>query len=176
MARISLVDEKDHPELTALIGKIKAGRRGDLLNIYKLLLHSPPLAATWLEHVGAVRWKTTLDGRIRELAIIRIAYLNRIAYVLQQHVPKLALADGVTLEECNALADWRGSPFFDARERAVLGYADAMVEGPDVLDAVFEDVKHHFGEREILELTVLIGTYIMHNRVFNALKVDLEPS
>jgi len=176
MARISLVEEKDHPELTALIGKIKAGRRGDLLNIYKLLLHSPPLAATWLEHVGAVRWKTTLDGRIRELAIIRIAYLNRIAYVLQQHVPKLALADGVTLEECNALADWRGSPFFDARERAVLGYADAMVEGSDVPDAVFEDVKHHFGEREILELTVLIGTYIMHNRVFNALKVDLEPS
>jgi alkylhydroperoxidase family enzyme len=176
MARISLVEEKDHPELAVLIGKIKAGRRGELLNIYKLLLHAPALAATWLEHVGAVRWKTTLDRRIRELAIIRIAYLNRIAYVLQQHVPKLALADGVTLEECNALSDWSGSTFFDARERAVLGYADAMVKGPDVPDAVFEDVKRHFGEHEILELTVLIGTYIMHNRVFNALKVDLEPS
>ena len=176
MARISLVQEHDHPELAELIGTIKAGRRGELLNIYKLLLHSPPLAATWLEHVGAVRWKTRLDGRIRELAIIRIAHLNRIAYVLQQHVPALALADGVTLEECEALADWRGGKFFDARERAVLAYADAMVGGPEVADAMFEDVKRHFSEREILELTVLIGTYIMHNRVFNALKVDLDPA
>jgi 4-carboxymuconolactone decarboxylase len=176
MARISLVEEKDHPELAEVIDKIKAGRRGALLNIYKLLLHAPPLAATWLEHVGAVRWKTKLDGRIRELAIIRIAHLNRIAYVLQQHVPTLALADGVTLDECAALADWRGSQFFDSRERAVLAYADAMVQGPEVADAVFDDVKRHFGEREIVELTVLIGTYIMHNRVFNALKVDLEPA
>src|SRR5215470_7243527 len=108
MARISFVEERDHPELAELIGKIKAGRHGTLLNIYKLLLHSPPLAATWLEHLAGVRWKTRLDGRIRELAIIRIAYRNRIAYVLQQHVPTLALADGVSLDECKALADWRG--------------------------------------------------------------------
>ena len=47
MARISLVEEKDHPELAEVIDKIKAGRRGALLNIYKLLLHAPPLAATW---------------------------------------------------------------------------------------------------------------------------------
>jgi alkylhydroperoxidase family enzyme len=37
-------------------------------------------------------------------------------------------------------------------------------------------LRRHFAEREIVELTVLIGTYIMHNRVFNALKVDLEPT
>ena len=40
MARISYIEEKDHPELAAEIGKIKGGR-GALINIYKLLLHSP---------------------------------------------------------------------------------------------------------------------------------------
>jgi alkylhydroperoxidase family enzyme len=176
MARISLIEEQDHPELAELIGKIKSGRRGELLNIYKLLLHAPPLAATWLDHVGAVRWKTSLEGRVRELAIIRIAYLNRIDYVLQQHVPKLALADGVTLDECTALKDWRASSLFSTAERAVLAYADAMTQGPHVPDPVFEDVRRRFNEQAIVELTVLIGTYIMHNRVFNALKVDLEPA
>jgi hypothetical protein len=40
--------------------------------------------------------------------------------VLRQHVPTLALADGLTLEECSALADWQGSKFFTAQERAAL--------------------------------------------------------
>jgi alkylhydroperoxidase family enzyme len=176
MARIPYFEEKDHPELGALIDKIKAGRRGGLLNVYKLLLHSPPLAETWLDHVGAVRWKTSLSGRIREIAIIRIAYLNRIAYVLQQHVPTLAVAEGMTEAECEALKDWRASALFDARERALLAYADAMTQGPDVPDEAFAELRRNFSEREIVELTVLIGTYIMHNRVFNALKVDLEPA
>jgi alkylhydroperoxidase family enzyme len=36
-------------------------------------------------------------------------------------------------------------------------------------------VRKHYGEREVVELTVLVGTYLMHNRVFTALRVDLEP-
>jgi len=174
MARISLIEEKDHPELSELIQRIVAGRRGGLINVYKLLLHSPPLAATWLEHVNAVRWKTQIDGRLREIVIIRIAILNRTEYVIQQHVPALALADGVTLTECDALRDWRASGFFSEKERAVLAYTDAMTRDVSVPDAVFTDVRKHFNERELVELTVLIGTYNMHNRVMQALAIDLE--
>jgi alkylhydroperoxidase family enzyme len=174
MARISLIEEKDHPELSELIQRIVAGRRGGLLNVYKLLLHSPPLAATWLEHVNAVRWKTQIEGRLREIVIIRIAILNRIEYVIQQHVPALALADGVTLAECDALRDWRASGYFSEKERAVLAYTDAMTRDVSVPDAVFTDVRRHFNERELVELTVLIGTYNMHNRVMQALAIDLE--
>jgi len=174
MARISLIEEKDHPELSELIQRIVANRRGGLLNVYKLLLHSPPLAATWLEHVNAVRWKTQIEGRLREIVIIRIAVLNRIDYVIQQHVPALALADGVTLAECNALRDWRASEFFSEKERAALAYTDAMTRDVSVPDAVFTDVRKHFNERELVELTVLIGTYNMHNRVMQALAIDLE--
>jgi alkylhydroperoxidase family enzyme len=175
MARVSLVDDTGHPELAELIGQIKSGRRGALLNIYKLLLHSPPLAATWLDHMSAVRWQTSLSGRVREIVVIRIAHLHRCAYVLQQHVPDMALAEGLTLPECDGLMDWKATKLFSAHERAVLAYADAMVTGPDVTEDVFESLRKHFNERELVELTVLIGSYIMHNRVFNALKVDLEP-
>ena len=48
MARISLIDERDCPDLAALVNKIRAGRRGSLINVYKLLLHRPPLAEIWL--------------------------------------------------------------------------------------------------------------------------------
>jgi alkylhydroperoxidase family enzyme len=175
MARIAYVEERDHPEIAPLIDKIKAGRRGGLLNVYKLLLHSPALAETWLDHVGAVRWKTGLTGRLRELLVIRIAHLNGIAYVLNQHVPALALAEGLTLAECDALADWRKAAAFSPAERAALAYADAMVLQTSVPDDVFAELKRHYDDSAIVEISVLIGTYLMHNRVMGALRIDLEP-
>ena len=175
MARIPLIEEDQHPELAELIGPIKAGRRGSLINVYKLLLHSPALAATWFDHNGAVRWKTTLDGRLREIIIIRIAQLNGVDYVLAQHVPALASAEGLSIAECDALAEWRASGLFDARERAALAYAEAMTLSTSVPDDVFAEVRRHFDDRGIVELSVLIGTYIMHNRVMKALAIDLEP-
>ena len=83
MARISYVEEKDHPELAADIAKIK-GARGGLINIYKLLLHSPTVTMTWFEHIGAIRWKTKLTPRLREIAIVRVARRRKYAYALQR--------------------------------------------------------------------------------------------
>ena len=175
MARVSLIEENDHPELAELIGKIRAGRRGSLINVYKLLLHAPPLATCWLDLISAARYKTELDGRLREIVIIRVAYLNRVDYVIKQHVPQLSAPEGLTQAECDALADWKASQFFSARERAALAYADAMTRDIAVPDAVFEALRPHFNERQIVELTVLIGTYNMHTRVFMALGIDPEP-
>ena len=81
----------------------------------------------------------------------------------------------MTLAECDALKDWRASGLFDEAERAALTYVDAMIAGPDVPDDIFNAVRKHYSEREVVELTVLVGTYLMHNRVFTALRVDLEP-
>jgi len=176
MARIALIAERDHPELAELIEKFRAGRRGRLINIYRMLLHSPALAQSWFNHSNAVRWKTSLDGRLREIVIIRLGHLTGCDYVLRQHVPALALADGLTLAECDALADWESSPFFGARERAVLAYADTMTRDIAVPDDLFAALRQHFDDRQIVELTVLIGSYNMNARVLRALELDLEPS
>jgi 4-carboxymuconolactone decarboxylase len=176
MARVPLIQEQGHPELAELIGKLRAGRRGKLINIYRMLLNSPALAESWFNHSNAVRWKTTLDGRLREIVIIRLGHLTGSQYVLRQHIPALALADGVTLAECDALADWRPSGLFGERERAALAYADTMTRDIEVPDAVFAEVKRHFDDRQIVELTVLVGTYNMNARVLRALELDLEPA
>lgn len=175
MARVSYIEEKNHPELAALIGKVRAGRRGTLINIYKLLLHAPPLAESWLDLISTARFKVELDGRLREIAIIRVGYLNRTDYVVKQHVPELSAPEGLSKAECDALADWRSSAFFNARERAALAYADSMTRDIAVPDAVFDALRPHFSERQIIELTVLIGIYNMHTRVFMALGIDPEP-
>jgi len=176
MARVSLIQEQEHPEFAELVDTFRAGRRGRMLNISRMLLNSPPLAESWFNHSNAVRWRTTLEGRLREIVIIRMGHLTRCDYVLRQHVPSLALADGLTMEECAALADWQGTKFFDPRERAVLTYADTMTRDVAVPDEVFAAVKRHFNDRQLVELTVLIGTYNMNARVLRALELDLEPN
>ena len=175
MARVSLIREDEHPELADLIQRFSAGRRGRLINIYRMLLNAPPLAESWFNHSNAVRWKTTLSGRLREIVIIRVGHLAQCDYVLRQHVPALALADGLSVEECDALADWACSQFFDPRERAALAYADTMTRDIAVPDDVFAAVKRHFDDRQIVELTVLIGSYNMNARVLRALELDIEP-
>jgi alkylhydroperoxidase family enzyme len=156
------------------MARIRGARRGRLINVYKLLLHSPALAESWFAHNNAVRWKTSLDGRLRELVIIRVGYLANVSYIVGQHVPNLAIPEGLTLAHCDALKDWKASTLFDARDRAVLLYTDSMTREIHVPEAVFAGLKPFFDERAIVELTVLIGTYNMHARVVQALEIDPE--
>ena len=116
-----------------------------------------------------------MEGRLREILIIRIGYLTGSAYILRQHVPTLALAEGLSQAQCDALGDWHEAQEFSAPERAALAFADAMTECIDVPDDVFEPLRDHFSERQIVELAVLIGSYNMHARVLLALEVDLQP-
>jgi 4-carboxymuconolactone decarboxylase len=174
MARVSLIEESAHPELAEPIAALRSGRRGELINVYRLLLNSPDIAMGWFELLNAVRFKTEIDDRMREIVIIRVAILNAVEYVINQHVPKLALESGLTLAQCDALRDWRASEAFSEIERAVLAYTDAMTRDVRVPDAIFADVARFYDERRIVELTVLVGAYNMHTRVMRALDIDPE--
>jgi alkylhydroperoxidase family enzyme len=143
-----------------------------VINVYKLLLHTPALAEIWLDLINAVRWKVELDGRLREIVIIRVGYLNRCSYVVKQHVPLHSEPEGLTQAECDALADWRAGNLFSARERAALAFTDASTREVEVPDAVFDELQRHFSERQVVELTVLVGTYNMHTRMCQALRID----
>jgi 4-carboxymuconolactone decarboxylase len=175
MARVLLVEERDHPELADSIAKIRGARGGRLINIYRLMLHSPALANAWFDLNQAVRYGTQIDGQSRELAVIRVAILNDVEYVQRAHGPTYALKEGLTPEQVSAVTNWQLSNLFSDQQRALLAYTDAMTREIEVLDRVFADVQKHFGERQIVELTMLIGAYNMLTRFLKALKVDPEP-
>jgi len=174
MARVPLIEEKEHPELSQLIAKIRGARGGRLINIYRLMLHSPALAHAWFDLNQAVRYGTEIDGQCRELAVIRVAILNNVEYVVRAHGPAYALKEGLTSAQVEALADWKSSDLYSDKQRALLAYVDAMTRDIDVPDAVFGDVRKYFSERQTVELTMLIGAYTMLTRFLKALKVDPE--
>ena len=175
MARVTLIEEKDHPELTEAIAKIKGARGGRLINIYRLMLHSPALANAWFDLNQAVRYGTEIDGQSRELAVIRVAILNDVEYVQHAHGPAYALKEGLTPEQVTAVSNWQPSKLFSDQQRALLAYTDAMTREIEVPDIVFNALRKHFDERQTVELTMLIGAYNMLTRFLKALKVDPEP-
>jgi alkylhydroperoxidase family enzyme len=172
MPRVPYVEEQDHPELAPLVARIKA-ERGKLLDLYKVMLHSPAVMEGWLGFFTAIRQKTKLGGRYRELAILRVAILNRAGYEHDAHVP-FALKEGSSAEQVAALRDWQHSPLFDAAERAVLAYTDSMTREIQVPDALFDALRGHFDAQELVELTATIAGYNLVSRFLEAMQVHRQ--
>ena len=171
MARISYPD-LDRPEIAPLAARIKAERGGKLLNLYRMLLHSPPVAEGWLAFLTAIRQKSGLAARVRELVIMRIAVLNAAEDEFQAHLP-FARAERVSEAQIQALRTG-DTAIFDERERAALAYAEAMTRTIRVPDDVFAAVRRTFDDREIVELTATVGAYNLVSRFLEALQVDHE--
>lgn len=170
MARIPYPD-LGNPGIAPLVQRIER-ERGKVLNLYRMLLNSPPVAEGWLAFLTAIRQKCSLPGRDRELVILQIAVLNGADYEFRAHVP-FALKEGFTQSQLDALRDGRLEAF-DGRERDVLAYCESMTREIHVPDAVFEAVRRHFGDREMVELTATIAGYNLVSRFLEALQVDPE--
>lgn len=170
MARLDYAD-LNREEVRPLVERIVA-ERGSVLHLYQMLLHSAPVAQGWLNHLTGIRQQTVLAGDIREMVIMRIAYLNRAPYEADQHAP-IALQEGLSQVQLDALQD---GPLdvFDEREQAVLAYTDAMTIDVQVSDEVYAVVQRYFEARELVELTATIATYNMVSRFLEALHIHSD--
>ena len=173
MARIDPIDD-DSPGVDAeLMRAVRARRGGRLLNLDRQLLHSPPLARGWNHYMGAVRAETVLDGGLRELVILLVACLNRAPYEFAQHAP-VALDEGLSQPQIDAVAAWRTSALFDPLQRDVLAYAEAMTLQVQVAEPLFDAVRRRLSDRELIELTATVASYNMVSRFLEALQVQIE--
>jgi AhpD family alkylhydroperoxidase len=171
MARIPYADLND-PEAAPLVARIVA-ERGHVLHLYQMLLHSPPLAEGWLGYLTAVRQKLALSGALRELIIMRVAVLNGAPYEAAQHGP-IALKEGVSQAQLDALAHWRESGLFDATQSAVLALTDAMTREIHFDAAIMAAVRDALGERGAVEAAATIAAYNMVSRFLEALQIDVN--
>jgi AhpD family alkylhydroperoxidase len=173
MARLDFVNEGSPDIDGELLRSIQARRGGTLLNLDRQLLHSAPLARGWNSLMGAIRGQTLIAGALRELVILRVAVLNRAPYEFAQHAP-VALAEGVSQAQLDAVRAWQDSALFDARERAVLAYTDAMTQQVQVPQPLFDALRVHLSDREVVELTATVASYNMVSRFLEALQIEIE--
>jgi AhpD family alkylhydroperoxidase len=168
MARIPYADLTS-PEAKPIVDRIVA-ERGSVLHLYQMLLNSPPIASGWLNYLTAVRQHSTLPAALRELVIMRVAVINGAPYEAEQHAP-IALREGVSQAQLDELNAWESSTKFDALQRSVLAYTDAMTKNIQVSPEIFAAVKAQLSDRLLVELTATVGAYNMVSRFLEALQI-----
>jgi len=107
-----------------------------------------------------------LGSRLQHLIKTRASQINGCAYCLDMHT-KDARAEGETEQRLYGLDAWRETPYFDERERAALEWTEAvtLVAGSHIPDDVYERVKQHFNEKELVDLTLAITSINAWNRL-----------
>ena len=145
---------------------------GKPVNLYRALGNHPALTAAWTEFANAIRHDSKTPRALREVMILRTAQIARSEYEWAHHLRMARKAD-VSEAKIAALANWRGSKEFDARERAALALTEAVM-ACNVTDEIHAKVKKHFSDVEYVELSLTAGFYAMVSRMLDAMRVELD--
>lgn len=115
-----------------------------------------------------------LSARSRELGQTRAGYTVGSRFVFSQHCKAMRDA-GFTDEQVAAIPYWSTADCFSPAERALLAYTDCLVlEHGRVPEGLFETLRAHFSEVEILEFTYITSTYAMHATMSRALRLEYD--
>src|SRR6266702_5240077 len=106
------------------------------------------------------------DHGLLDLVRLRASQINRCSYCLDMH-SKDARANGETEQRLYGLDAWRESPYYSGRERAAIAWCEAVtrIAETHAPDAVYEEVRQHFNEKEIADLTLAIASINAWNRL-----------
>ena len=98
-----------------------------------------------------------LEHSLLELVKTRVSQINGCAYCLDMHT-KDARAAGETEQRLYVLPAWRATDFYTPRERAALGWAEAVTKLTDqeVSDTVYDEARQHFDEKALVDLTLAV--------------------
>lgn len=115
-----------------------------------------------------------LSAQLRELGQTRAGWTVGSQFVFSQHCK--AMRDvGFSDEQVAAIASWSVAECWSPVERAVLAYTDALVlQHGRVSDGVFDALRRHLCDEEILELTYVTATYAMHATMSRALRLEFD--
>jgi alkylhydroperoxidase family enzyme len=144
------------------------------LNIFKMMAHAETNFRPLVLLGTSILTEQQLSAKLRELAILRVARLSRAEYEWVQHVP-IAKMTGVSDEQVAALErDDPTAACFDPVDRVVLRATEEIVRDCGPSDATFVELQAHFSNREIVELVLAVGFYMVMARLMISTRIDVE--
>lgn len=169
MARLPYLDVEQLPEEHRDILKRP-------INLTRLLVNSPGMARAFHGIGNYIRHKSTLDPRLRELAILQVGWLERSEYEFTHHV-KIGKEFGVTDQDIeNLFLETEGKPStLEPLAKAVLRGAREMARDVGMSDATFAEIKKELSNEHMTDLVLTIAFYCAVVRVLATLKIDNEP-
>jgi AhpD family alkylhydroperoxidase len=169
--RLPAIAPGSKPELADIEARILA-ERGRISPLYQVLLNSPAIAHGWEQMLSAVRNRSSLSDRLKELIILRVAVINRAPYEFEAHAP-LAVNAGVSQDTLDALmqAEIGQDAQLSDIERKVLALTDAMTRDIAVSEPLYQAVAAHFSHQNMLDIVATVAAYNMVSRLLEALHI-----
>ncbi|SFM32105.1 carboxymuconolactone decarboxylase family protein [Variovorax sp. OV329] len=135
-----------------------------------------PQAYKAMGGVAAALADSTLGKKLIDLVQLRVSQINGCAYCVDMHARDL-LKMGEDLQRVNSLSTWHEVGLYDARERAALQWAESLTQVADTHapDADFEQLKAHFDDREIAELSLVVSLMNAWNRMGVGMRMPVVP-
>lgn len=160
------------PEVRPLADDILKVSSAALGGPYNALLRSPEMARRCFELLDYLRFKTSVDKRLNEFAILIQSRIANAQYEWWAHEPiarKAGLSDAVMrdLQQCRRPAAMQDD------ERLVYDYCIQLSLNHRVPDALWQEAVDKMGEQAVIDLTVLSGTYVMVSMLLNATQVGI---
>lgn len=144
------------------------------LSVFRVLLQNPPVGDALNGMLQALLGKGRLDGRLRELIIMRLGWASGSVYEWTQHW-RVATQLQVDPDDILAVRDWQSSDRLGPAERAVLAATDETLDTGTISDATWAAcVEHVGGDEQLIELVVAIGNWRLFSSLLRSLRVPLE--
>ena len=174
MARVHDVASSElSPELARIYEEF-AGAYGPFRNQVAVFAHVPAAVRHLMPLLMELRAAATLSKRYLELAIVAVSQVNACDYCVAHHKPFLAV-EGISSEAADHVLDHADHPAFDAIDRLVIEYTIATWNDPHRLrDRLFDRLRQHFTEVQIVELTLRITLCGFFNKFNDALQIEEE--
>ncbi len=150
------------------------GSRGGVRGPYGVLLHSPALAAR-VAHTGTyVRFDCDIPNGLKETVIITTAAEIKSQYEFAGHA-RLAREAKVSEETIKAIANGTAPDGLSGDEEILVRYTKELLQNHKISDDTFNAVKSRFGVQGTVDLTGLIGHYLLVGQILAAFDVELAP-
>jgi alkylhydroperoxidase family enzyme len=147
---------------------------GQVLNIFRTLVHAPKAMARYLEWGGYVlSRRNDLPAREREIVILRIGFLCRSGYEWTQH-HRIGLRSGLSEEEIARIKKGAGAPGWSAAEAALLRASDELHKDQFVSDATWKALAEHFTQKQCMDVVFTAGQYTQTCMFLNSFGVQLD--
>jgi len=160
--------ENAAPEVQPILDKLTHGF-GKVPAFFGTMARVPEAFANFLPFYSAVIERGTVERKYKELAYLKASLINGCEYCFRAHVAS-GKKNGVTDAQVQALAFFYRSSAFDAKEKAVLLYAERVTRGASgIRPNALNELKQHFNEDQIVELTLAIAVANFTNRFNDAL-------
>ena len=175
MARVRDIPTSELSSDLAAIYEQFSGSYGPFRNQVAVFAHVPAALRHLMPLLLELREAETLPKRALELAIVTVSQLNACQYCVAHHKPFLVV-EGVSPAGVDRLLDYRNNAELDEVDRLVVEYSIAAWERPNrIPEALFDRLRRHFSEAQIVELTLRITLCGFFNKFNDALAIDQEP-